>query len=344
LTKIQTDRLIQAIQQHYGIEIESLRFLQRGWGGDCFAIDTPAAERFFLKVHDGDEHDVAASSKAFYLPLMHQLHSKGILSHIPHPVPTLGGEFSTPLGSFELVITHFIDGRLIGFGTLPEPVLRELSKMVGILHNSRSQLDFDQPFIERFEMIPERDFWEVFNALEAVNAADRVGRHALRDALLPHQGKILAALGYQKTLQTTARGSNKPMVVCHTDLHGANLMGDDRGNLYILDWENALIAPPEHDMIFFAGEPNFWEVFWPHYHQQFQDASLDPEILRFYFYRRALEDIFGIARRILLGDGDEARDREDLGYLEEGLAGLGAIDQTISKFIEGGTRGGIPFQ
>jgi thiamine kinase-like enzyme len=45
--------------------------------------------------------------------------------------------------------------------------------------------------------------------------------------------------------------------VCHTDLHGENLMVDDRGNLYILDWETAMIAPPEHDLFFFAGYDSF---------------------------------------------------------------------------------------
>ena len=55
-----------------------------------------------------------------------------ILPHIPHPVLTREGAFSLQIDSCELVITNFIEGQVVGFGALPEPVLACLAEMVGI--------------------------------------------------------------------------------------------------------------------------------------------------------------------------------------------------------------------
>ncbi len=137
-------------------------------------------------------------------------------------------------------------------------------------------------------------------------------------------------LKYLKELQAYVKRANKPKVVCHTDLHGGNLILDEDGNLHILDWENAMIAPPEHDMIFFAGVDNFKKTFWPHYISKFPTASIDPKILRFYFYRRGLEDIADFVLRILRRDGDPERDKEDIGWMMGCLTELEQIEDTIS--------------
>jgi Ser/Thr protein kinase RdoA (MazF antagonist) len=334
-TIIGTEALTQIIWKGYGITITSLHFLQRGWGGDCYKAETPNGESFFIKLHDRSASiDTAASSRVFYLPLLDQLYTKGILLNIPHPIPTLECKYSLCISSGELVITNFIDGKVIGFGPLPEEITVKLSKFIGVLHSSRAQLDLEHPFIERF-WVPSNDlFLKIFEGLEAVDAVNQSGRQLLREVLNPHKAEVFAYLERIKKSLMYVENVNKPMVVCHTDLHGANLMTDDNGNLNILDWENALIAPMEHDLIFFAGEENFWDVFWPNYCSKHIDASIDCEILRFYFYRRSLEDVAGLALRILQSDGSAVRDQSDARFLAGILNGLASIDKTISKIQE----------
>jgi len=150
---IDKQTLDQAILNGYGIEINHLEFLLRGFGGDCYRAVTRTGLSYFLKLHDPVLNQMtAASSRSFYLPLMHQLHAKGILPHIPYPLPALDGRLSFKIGANELVITNFIEGQLVGFGRLPEPILARLAEMVGILHRSISELEFKFPFIEGFEI------------------------------------------------------------------------------------------------------------------------------------------------------------------------------------------------
>ncbi len=339
---IGTKNLIEILQKEYGITIAQFSYLQRGWGGDCYLIECATREHLFLKIHnETTSFDTAASSRSFYLPLMYQLHAKGILQNIPHPIPTLKGELSLSVSSFELVITNFIEGHVIGFGVLPANILAKLAEQVGILHRSRTLLSFNHPFIERFEIIPDDDFLNLFDMLNDLTIENRAGQLQLGGVLLPQKNTIYYGLDNLKAAQDYARNAHAPKVICHTDLHGANLMTDNKDTLYILDWENAMIAPMEHDMIFFAGESNFWEVFWPHYTSRFGDAKIDCELLRFYFYRRSLEDIIGIALRILKGDDNEDRDQSDLSDLVECLAGLESIEETIFNVRRVGQQNGM---
>jgi hypothetical protein len=114
-------------------------------------------------------------------------------------------------------------------------------------------------------------------------------------------------------------------------------MTDQQGGLYILDWENALIAPPEHDLFFFVGEKNFFEIGWPQYLHQFQEVRIDCDFLAFYFYRRALEDIADFILRILRLEPDFGRDQRDIGWMMDCLTGMPAIEVTLEQ-----TRAQIP--
>jgi hypothetical protein len=341
---IDTEHLIRVIRQQYGINTRNLNFLQRGWGGDCYSIESANGGLYFLKVYEqATRFDTAAKSRAFYLPLMDQLYEGEILTNSPYPIHTVDGKLSVFWEFGEIVITNYIHGEVVGFGELPENIFVELAELVGILHRSTTQLSFEHPFTERFEIIPEGDFIQIFKSLTSVTNTDREGRQLLQDVLLPQKTIILKTLEKLKASQKIVKTIKKTMVICHTDLHGANLMIGEGDTLFILDWENAMIAPLEHDMIFFAGESRFFDVFWPRYANQYRKARINLDLLRFYYYRRCLEDVLGITRRVMMGDGMVDRDRSDLKNLVDTLVGLESIDSTISQIREGCIQHGIDF-
>ena len=64
-------------------------------------------------------------------------------------------------------------------------------------------------------------------------------------------------LGRQETLREEARKlkeENLPFVLCHTDIHGGNLIRDPQGKLWLIDWENVMLAPKEADLFAFCEE------------------------------------------------------------------------------------------
>jgi Ser/Thr protein kinase RdoA (MazF antagonist) len=327
--------LIQAIEEDYGLEIENMKFLLRGFGGDCYRLETSERGDYFLKIHNPVANQMtAASSRDFYLPLMHQLHAKRILPDIPYPITTLDGHFSMEFGENELVITNFIKADLVGFDRIPNALMIHLAERVGILHNCLEKMVFNHPFEEQFKIVFEKDLRACFDQISRLSIEATPGQTALRDIILPHKDQIFDNLQTLKDLQVYARSIQKPKVICHTDLHGGNLMTDPSGKLYILDWENAMIAPPEHDLFFFAGEDDFWESFWLHYTSQFPAASIDPELLRFYFFRRGLEDVADFIFRILRRENSPERDQQEIKWMLDCLEGMSQIEGTVTKIRE----------
>ncbi len=326
------DSFIRTLQRAYGISVKDMQFFPTEWLAYCYIVECVSGERYYLKAHAESEPSLfVASSRDFYLPLTYELYTTGVLPHIPHPIMTQDGKFIARCGAYLLILFSYIEADMVGLQGLTDEVLAKLATSVATLHRSTPQLDLQHPLIERFDIVFEDALLDALEVLAdaTIMVEATAGAHHLRDLLLSHKDTLLGYLDRLKALQRTAKETHGDMVVCHTDLHGENLMLDAEGNLYILDWENAMIAPPEHDLFFFAGEEDFWQAFFPYYARVFGPVDLNSDIFGFYYYRRGLEDMTCWILRILQGEGHAARDQADLEEVAGCLAGMALIEKTM---------------
>jgi hypothetical protein len=94
-----------------------------------------------------------------------------------------------------------------------------------------------------------------------------------------------------------------PQVLCHADLHTWNVLVDADQQLWIVDWDEAIVAPKERDLMFVVGgighglvRPGDTECFY----QGYGRASIDPRLLAYYRYAWAVQDIAAYAEQVLL--------------------------------------------
>jgi len=92
-------------------------------------------------------------------------------------------------------------------------------------------------------------------------------------------------------------------VLCHSDLHAGNLLVDSGGSIYIVDWDNPILAPKESDLMFIGGGVGgIWnsaaeaDLFY----QGYGKAEINPAALAYYRMARILEDIAPRAEQLLL--------------------------------------------
>jgi aminoglycoside phosphotransferase (APT) family kinase protein len=120
-----------------------------------------------------------------------------------------------------------------------------------------------------------------------------------------------------------------PFVLCHTDMGGDNLLVDDQGHLNVLDWDDATVAPPEHDL---------HEARWVDLERVlavYQAAGgarpLHLDHFAFYLLRRYMDDMTVRLLRILEENVSAEEDEDALHGIEAwGFAQWSALDETLA--------------
>ena len=232
-------------------------------------------------------------------------------------VPRKHGQYALSHDGHLLILFHWIEGRTVGFERFSDEVLIQAATAVGTLHKSASQIEWPNPPRETFDLPFEEALRKNLDVLPGITTADTPGKQGLRRLLLPRKQEIVHLLTRLKELQAQMQATYKAMVICHTDLHGGNMILDDQGTLHLLDWEGACLAPPEHDLFFFAWDERLEDLFMPHYERAFRPIELDGDTLSFYCYRRNLEDLAEWVVRILYENRGEQQDQKDLAGIVE---------------------------
>jgi aminoglycoside phosphotransferase (APT) family kinase protein len=124
----------------------------------------------------------------------------------------------------------------------------------------------------------------------------------------------VALLGMQQRVQAlgdAVRSRPRELVLCHGDLRGDNLLGDRAGRVWLVDWDGAVLAPRERDLVLFAGRG--FEPFLAGY-QRAADHGIhvDADLLAFFLLRRNLEDLVDWLNAVLTSDRPVEQRRADL--------------------------------
>jgi spectinomycin phosphotransferase len=109
-----------------------------------------------------------------------------------------------------------------------------------------------------------------------------------------------------------ARGEHIPFVLCHADLHTANVLVADDGALSIVDWDELLLAPRERDLMFVrdsvvAGRVGDAQA--DAFEEGYGPLTVDPLLIAYYRVDWAVQDLAGYAHQVLLEPDRAPADR-----------------------------------
>jgi len=242
------DAIINGLNQHYNLSVIRLEFLPIGndataWVYKVLAVDAA----YFLKLKHGQ---ISLAS----LSVPHYLFESGI-KQIVTPIANQSVKLSTPIEGFTLILYPFIDGQSgMQFG-LSLDQWRALGTILRQMHSTYFPSEIA-------EQVPRESFtlrarWmQIIESLQQ-GFSEIVLKDDLEEELAAfwgeHAQEIARIVRRTQELGRLAQAQSLPYVLCHADIHTANVLLDRVGQLHIVDWDGTLFAPKERDLMFVVG-------------------------------------------------------------------------------------------
>lgn len=284
------------LQSRYGLLCNDVTETVGGLSADAFRI-IAGREKYFLKVYNKKnvQSELWISNIDRYMPVLPQLlEVSGLRDRLPRPIMTQNAYWRVEDVDNVYILFSYIDGDTVGDKLLTQQQVLELAETIARLHSvSVEKLRDLRLFAEDFA-VPFCDALEKAVLSGSVELQDLEGRIIESCATKLH--KRIQQL-YE--LSQRLRGKTFDRHLCHTDVHGWNLMASD--HLVLVDWEGLRLATPEADLYMFLHKL-WWDCFWTYYRRFRPGTELNPELMEFYLLKRKLEDIWEFLSRLMYDD------------------------------------------
>ncbi len=311
-------RLLAAVRQHYALNVTSIRFEPLGLGSACYVLEAAGEGVWFLKLWPHLRMGLPeAETQHARLALSLALHERVPELRVPYPLATRDGALWAAFDAMPLAIFPLLAGE---HPTSPWPPALSvtLGGTVAALHRSTPLLTDVIPGRDGLGIPYEAALRDGLAAAARLGQGERPGLLALRAWVLAHGDEVRGQLGRLHILQRDAQRTACPEVLCHMDLHRENLLIDRAGRLSLLDWDDARLAPPEHDLWYPLLTDTAAESF-PALIEAYLvagGAPLHTACFAFYLLRRYLEDLSVNLSDLLTPGADEREDAAHLHAME----------------------------
>jgi spectinomycin phosphotransferase len=300
------------LEREYGLRVDAIRFLPIGFDASAsvYEVVDAGGACFFLKVRAGPVNEPG-------LIVPRSLIDAGV-PNILAPMQTRMGTLWCELDGDDgttVVLSPFMRGENAMVAGLSDDQWRTFGSTLRAVH--------DRGLTERIRgLLPVERFAlpsaALVNAMsERANSGsfDRKAAARLADLWRANQGRIDAMLSRAEELGRALQSRSFEMVLCHADIHAANLLAGDDGRIWLIDWDGPMIAPRERDFLFVVGSRIAREVTLPEealFFEGYGATEIDPASLIYYRYERIIEDLGEFGKSVFLNStlSDAAMEEE----------------------------------
>lgn len=285
-----------AVHTHYQLVSTDLTFLPLGndtssWVYCLTAVD---GANYFLKLRASH----AFSPASLLVPRF--LCDHGVPNIIP-PLPTTSGALWVELDAFSLSLTPFLDVQPAADTGLSDHQWRRLGATLRHIHTTSLPPEL-QRHVPHETWTPSRR--RLLTDLAPVVAAPDHGDAVQRDLSRfwrAHHDDIHAVIARTDMLSAQCRRTALSRVLCHADFHAWNVLLDADGQLWIVDWDETIVAPKERDLMFvMAGiyRHAVSDLATTQFLQGYGAAAIDEQLLTYYRYSWAVQEMGAYAEEV----------------------------------------------
>jgi spectinomycin phosphotransferase len=304
---IPEDHLKECLEEQYGMGRVALYFLPLGLDtrAGLYRVVSEEGRSYFARVKSGPLYEPSCFVPRF-------LSDCGIESVVP-PLYNKTAALWTKLEDWTVTIYAFLYGDT-GWAGMTDEHWKATGETCKRIHEAALPYEMLQSL--RKETFDPTDYISWVAAFEAQHLdcepRSPAGR-AVYGSWMAHRPAILSTLAALERLADELRRRTFPQVICHADLHPGNLLRDRGGQVFVIDWEDVMVAPKERDFIFVKelqarGSTPQDQVY---FFQGYGHADIDWAALTYYRHERVVQDLIECARNVFfrddLGEGTKSQ-------------------------------------
>ncbi len=322
--------IINCLKDYYDIKVHELELLPLGADGNAivYKADTPN-QSYFVKIRQGIHDDIS-------IAIMNLSQNAG-LQQIILPLTTAQGQQIQHIEDCTIIVYPFIPGKH-GFD---QPLTDEQWVILGAALKKLHEINVPASLQQRLRRETYSPKWRtavrsLYDYIKAKPITDAI-ELKLRDFMQDQAEVILKLVDNAEQLANKLQNDSSKFVLCHSDIHGGNIIIDPNNAIFILDWDDPIMAPKERDLMFIGGGvANVWNL--PHeevlFYKGYGKTDVNKAILAYYRHERIVEDIAIYGESIFLSKTNNETKLVDYNRFISMFEPRGVVDiafETIQK-------------
>jgi spectinomycin phosphotransferase len=305
---LQDEKISACLQDEYGFLDTQVAFLPLGADPNTAVYRAVAKDEtpYFVKLRRGDLDETSVALPKF-------LSDQGI-EHIIPPLATRAGQLWASLDAFNLILYPFVEGQNAYKVDLSDRHWSELGAALKRIHTAVLPPALASCIPPEAYSPQWREIVKTFVERVENDAYDDPVAGELAAFLKARRNETLDLVGRAERLALALQARSPEFVLCHSDIHAGNILIDADQALYIVDWDNPILAFKERDLMSVGGglmgawrTPQEEETL---FYQGYGPTPIDPAALAYYRYERIIQDIAIYCEQIFLtNEGGEDREQ-----------------------------------
>ncbi len=295
---LSAEQLRAFLQEQYALSPLTLEAISAGLDSMArvYRIVSEQEVSYLLKIRQG----------YFYSPsclVSRYLNSKGHTSVVA-PIPTRNDTLWSQIEEWTIILYPFIEGDTSWSGMTAQHWWETGAIFKKIHQVALPTYGFEAVRKETFD--PTKYLrWVADFESQQLNSNDRsLYESSLRSYWKSNQATIHKVNAALEKLSAILQGGSVQSVLCHADLHPGNLIRTNTGQVFVIDWDEVMLAPKERDFLFVGLEQENSPFF-----EGYGKAVIDWVALSYFRCERVIQDLIACGQDVFYRDdlGEESK-------------------------------------
>ncbi|HTP09396.1 MAG TPA: phosphotransferase [Anaerolineae bacterium] len=283
------ENIITCLRSEYGLRVAAITFLPLGadLNTAVYRVTADDGTAYFLKLRSGVFNETSVTLPEF-------LSDQGV-PHIIAPLATSSGQLWATLDAYKVIVYPFIAGRNGYEVDLTDQQWIEFGAVLKRIHSLvLPPMLSDHIQRETYSLRWREMVKAALVRIESETYEDPITAE-MTAFLCTKRAEVLALVERTERCARVLLEHSPEFVLCHSDLHAGNILLEDNGAFYLVDWDAPILAPKERDLMY-AGGGQFGSTRTPDeeerlFYRGYGQTEIDHTALAYYRYERIVEDI-----------------------------------------------------